>query len=45
MMSQEEFEVTTQKFLDWLPTMGIKTSPKMQITDLRSEGRGRGVGM
>jgi SET domain-containing protein 6 len=43
MASQDDFEVATQKFLEWLPTMGITMSPKMQIADLRSEGRGRGV--
>lgn len=44
MASQDGFEAVTQKFLEWLPTMGITMSPKMQIADLRSEGRGRGVG-
>lgn len=44
-MEVDDFEARTASFTSWLKDMGIRTNPKMALADLRSEGRGRGVGM
>lgn len=43
-MEVDDFQSRTDAFLSWLPAAGIRMSPKMQLRDLRSESRGRGVG-
>jgi hypothetical protein len=42
-METDQFEEITAAFLSWLSEVGVSISPKMQLVDLRSEGRGRGV--
>lgn len=43
-MQTDEFTAGTEAFLTWLSEVGVRINPKMIIEDLRSEGRGRGVG-
>jgi len=43
-MQTDEFTAGTEAFLSWLSEVGVRINPKMIIKDLRSEGRGRGVG-
>jgi hypothetical protein len=43
-MAVDDFQIKTDAFLSWLSQMGIRMSPKMELKDLRSESRGRGVG-
>jgi SET domain-containing protein 6 len=43
-MEVNDFEAQTATFLSWLSEIGVRINPKMAIKDLRSEGRGRGVG-
>jgi hypothetical protein len=43
-MEVDDFQSRTDAFLSWLSAAGIRMSPKMQLRDLRSESRGRGVG-
>ena len=40
----DNFGAVTAAFLSWLSEMGVRVNPKMALVDLRSEGRGRGVG-
>ena len=40
----DDFGATTAAFLSWLSEMGIRVNPKTALVDLRSDGRGRGVG-
>lgn len=44
-MEVDDFQRRTGAFLSWLSAAGIRMSPKMELRDLRSESRGRGVGM
>lgn len=39
-----DFEVDTARFLVWLAEVGVRINPKMELIDLRKEGRGRGIG-
>lgn len=43
-MDDDDLEKRTISFLAWLHRRGIVTSSKMALVDLRSDGRGRGVG-
>jgi SET domain-containing protein 6 len=43
-MEIDDFQSTTEAFLAWLSSVGVRINPKMALKDLRSEGRGRGVG-
>ena len=43
-MEVDDFQIRTDAFLSWLAEAGVRMSPKMQVKDLRSESRGRGVG-
>lgn len=43
-MEGDDFTAGTEAFLSWLSEVGVRINPKMVIRDLRSEGRGRGVG-
>ena len=42
-MASDDFEARTTAFLSWLSKIGVSMSPKMELRDLRSEGRGRGA--
>ena len=43
-MENDDFQKVTVQFLTWLSEVGVQMSPKMELVDLRMEGRGRGVG-
>jgi N-lysine methyltransferase SETD6 len=43
-MEVDDFETKTNVFLSWLSNMGVVINPKIALVDLRSSGRGRGVG-
>lgn len=43
-MEDATFESKTTAFITWLAEVGVKISPKMELMDLRQDGRGRGVG-
>lgn len=43
-MQTDDFTADTEAFLSWLSEVGVRINPKIIIKDLRSEGRGRGVG-
>jgi hypothetical protein len=43
-MEDTDFAAKTSAFLSWLVEIGVHMSPKMELCDLRGEGRGRGVG-
>jgi|tagenome__1003787_1003787.scaffolds.fasta_scaffold16437052_1 hypothetical protein len=45
LMADDGFEAKSFAFLSWLKEMGVRMNPKMELVDLRKEGRGRGVGM
>jgi hypothetical protein len=42
-MEPDDFQTQTNAFLQWLSKIGVRMSPKMELVDLRSECRGRGV--
>jgi hypothetical protein len=42
-MEPDDFQTQTNAFLQWLSNIGVRMSPKMELVDLRSECRGRGV--
>ena len=44
MDTNDTFDSATQSFVSWLLQVGVQMNPKMAILDMRSEGRGRGVG-
>lgn len=43
-MEIDHFHTKTSLFLSWLSNVGVSTSPKIALVDLRSSGRGRAVG-
>ena len=43
-MEVDNFQATTEAFLAWLGGIGVRINSKMEVRDLRNEGRGRGVG-
>ena len=43
-MDVDDFEAKSTTFISWLSKNGVVMSPKMAVFDLRSSGRGRGVG-
>lgn len=43
-MDPDGFNEKTQAFLAWLPSIGVKTSPKMALVDMRGENCARRVG-
>lgn len=43
-MELDDFQSKTGAFLSWLADSGIRMSPKIELKDLRSASRGRGVG-
>jgi hypothetical protein len=42
--NQDRFNEVTAEYEGWLKKNGVWISDKVEITDLRSEGRGRGIG-
>lgn len=43
-MDGDDFNSKTDAFMAWLSNTGVVLNPKVALVDLRSVGRGRGVG-